>query len=86
MRSDTSDFKIISAIALGAIGGLLLGNLIWGGQGRSTPLSKHVSTLSKILKQIEGMNTEEAEDLKNRIQHILKTIESNYGDLKEKSK
>lgn len=84
MKSDINDFKIISAIALGAIGGLLLGNLIWGRQGIKTPLSKHVSTLSKILKQIEGMNTEEAEDLKNRIHSILKTIESNYGDTKEK--
>jgi hypothetical protein len=86
MRLKEENYKIIAALAIGAIGGLILGNYIRDTQITGKPLSKHVAALSKVLKQIEGINTEDAENLKERIQNILKTIESTYGNTKEKRK
>ena len=83
MKIEKDNYKIIAAAVTGAIGGLILGNYIWGTQSSDKTLSKHLATLSKVLEEIEGINTEEAEDLKERIQNILHTIESHYGNNKE---
>jgi hypothetical protein len=79
MSLEKENYKIIAAVAIGAIGGLLLGNYIWGKDNSGKPLSKHLATLSEVLEQIEGIDTKEAKDLKERIHNILTTIESNYG-------
>ena len=79
MSLEKENYKIIAAVAIGAIGGLLLGNYIWDKENSGKPLSKHLTTLSEVLEQIEGIDTKEAEDLKKRIHNILTTIESNYG-------
>ena len=39
--------------------------------------------LSLLFEQIENINTEESEKLKERIENILTTIESGYGDSEE---
>ena len=83
MKIEKENYKIIAAAATGAIGGLILGHYLWGTQNSDRNLSKHLATLSKVLEEIEGINTEEAENLKERIQNILHTIESNYGYNKE---
>ncbi len=79
MSLDKDNFKIIAAVAIGAIGGLLLGNYIWDKDNPDKPISKHLATLSEVVEQIEGVDTKEAKDLKKRIQNILTTIESAYG-------
>jgi len=76
MENDNDKIKLIGAVAVGAIGGLLLGSYIWGTHNNA--LSNHLSTLSNILKEIEEMKTDESEDLKERINNILNTIESGY--------
>ena len=78
MDQDQVNIKLIGAVALGAIGGILLGRYIWGTETPKVALSDHLSTLSDILQQIEGIKTVEAEDLKERIHNILNTIESSY--------
>ena len=78
METDNIDLKLIGAVALGAIGGLLLGSYLWGSRSDNKALSNHLSTLSKVLKEIEGIDTTEATDLKERIHTILNTLESNY--------
>jgi hypothetical protein len=83
MTFDKENYRLIAAGAIGAIGGLLLGNYLWGKEGGERPLSKHLATLSEVLEQIEGIDTKEAEDLKERIHNIIKTIESNYGITKK---
>lgn len=83
MTSDNDNFKLIAAVALGAIAGLLLGGFLWGGKREGEPFSKHVSTLGNILKQLEDIKSEEADNLKERINNILSTIESNYVSNKE---
>ena len=85
---DNENYKILVALAFGAMGGLLLGNYIWGSssQGKNRSLSNHLATLSKVVEQIEHINTEESEKLKERIENILTTIESSYGDSEGSSK
>ena len=78
MENDNDKIKLIGAVAVGAIGGLLLGSYIWGNSKHNNALSNHLSTLSNILKEIEEMNTDESKDLKERINDILNTIESGY--------
>jgi len=80
---DSDNYKIIAALAFGAMGGLMLGSYIWGSPGRERSLSKHLATLSQVIEQIENINTEESEKLKERIENILTTIESGYGDSEE---
>lgn len=40
--------------------------------------SHHLATLSKILEQIEDLKSEEVESFKERIENLLRTIESTY--------
>jgi uncharacterized membrane protein YgaE (UPF0421/DUF939 family) len=79
MAVENESYLILAGVAVGAIGGLLLGNYIWGSKEGKRSLSKHVATLGNILEQVENLNSEESENLKERIENILKTIESNYG-------
>ena len=85
---DNENYKILAALAFGAMGGILLGNYIWGSshEGKNRSLSNHLATLSKVVEQIENINTEESEKLKERIENILTTIESSYGDSEGSSK
>lgn len=83
---DSENNKLIAALAFGAMGGLMLGNYIWGSHGRERTLSNHLATLSKVIEQIENINTDESEKLKERIENILTTIESSYGDSEESNR
>lgn len=80
METDSINYKIIAATALGALGGLLLAGYLCEAKHQDNPLSKHVAALSKILEQIESVGDEEKENLKDRIENILTTIEKSYGD------
>lgn len=79
MSTDNDKYKLIVAGAIGAIGGLLLSEYLRGKDESHRPLSKHLSTLSEVLEQLEGIDTKEVKDLKERIHNIIKTIEENYG-------
>lgn len=78
MENDNTNIKLIGAVVLGTIGGLLLGSYLWGPRSENNTLSNHLTTLAKVLKEIEGIDTDEANDLKERIHNILNTIEANY--------
>jgi hypothetical protein len=79
MSAENDNYKIIAAAALGAVGGWLLGEYFRSKDNDKRPLSKHLATLSEVLEQIEGIDTKEAKDLKERIHKIIKTLETNYG-------
>ncbi len=79
MSTDNDNYKILAAAVVGAIGGLLLGEYLRGKDENHRPLSKHLASLSEILEQLEGIDTKEVKDLKDRIHNIIKTIEENYG-------
>lgn len=84
MEYGEDNYKIIVATAIAAIGGLLLGRYIWGVHAAERTLSTHLATLSRVLEQIENIDTEEAGNLKARIENILKTLETSHGNIEEK--
>ena len=84
MENGEDNYKIIVAAAIAAIGGLLLGRYIWGVHKTERALSTHLATLSRVLEQIESIDTEEAGNLKARIENILKTLETSHGNIEEK--
>ena len=79
MSTEKDNYKIIAAAAIGGICGWLLGEYFRSKDNDKRPLSKHLAALSEILEQVEGIDTKEAKDLKERIHNIIKTIETNYG-------
>jgi len=79
MGTDNDKYKLIIAGAIGAIGGWLLSEYLRSKDENHKPLSKHLATLSEVLEQLEGIDTKEVKDLKDRIHNIITTIESSYG-------
>jgi hypothetical protein len=77
---ENENYKLLAALAFGAVGGMVLGHYLWGGEGRNKSLSQHLDALSKVIEQIEKIDPEESEELKERIDKILHTLESTYGD------
>lgn len=83
MEAEHSNYKLIAATALGALGGLLLAGYLCRAKQMDSPLSKHVAALSKVLEQIEGVDDVDVENLKERIERLLISIEKNYGNPEE---
>ena len=71
---------IVSALALGAMGGLLLGSYLWRNENNEHSLSKHMGTISKVVEEIEKFDLEEVDLLKDRIEDLIKTIKASYGE------
>ena len=82
MEKMDSPYRMLAAAGVGLVGGLLLGRYLWRTQQGDKSLSEHLATLSKLVEQIEGLSVED-EDLKGRIENILETIESTYGNSEE---
>ena len=70
----------ISALALGAMGGLLMGSYLWRNNNSEHSLSSHLGTLSKVVEEIENFDLDEADLLKERIENLIKTIKESYGE------
>lgn len=83
MEEDHSNYKLIAASALGALGGLLLAGYLCRAKQMDSPISKHVAALSKVLEQIEGVDDVDVENLKERVERLLITIEKTYGNAEE---
>ncbi len=83
MELDNPNYKIIAATALGALGGMLLAGYLINAKREDTPLSKHVAALSKLIEQFEGFHDEDSEDLKERIERLLNTIETSHAKPEE---
>ena len=70
---------VASALALGALGGLLLGSYLWRNNNSEQSLSSNLGTISKVVEEIERFDLDEADLLKERIEHLIKTIKESYG-------
>jgi hypothetical protein len=77
---ENENYKLLAAIAFGAVGGLVLGHYLWGGTGMNKTLSQHLAALSKVIEQIEKIDPDESEKLKERVENLLHTLESTYGN------
>lgn len=83
MEASNETIKLIGAVAAGAIGGLILGSYLWGNKETHHALSSHLSTLSRLIKEVEDIKSEDADELRERINRILNIIESNYVKAEE---
>ena len=72
---DNQNTKLMVAAALGSVGGLLLGLYLWGPEEKKGKLSKHLSTLSSVVKELEEVKSEETKDLVDKISKLIKGIE-----------
>ena len=81
--ADNDKYKLVVALAIGAAGGLLLGNYIWGKENKDFKFSKPFFELSKVIELLNNANPDEIDNLKKKVQNILNTIESTYGNSKE---
>jgi hypothetical protein len=72
---DKQNIKMMVAAALGAVGGLLLGLYLWGDEENKGKLSKHLSNLSDIVKELEEVGTEEAKNMKEKVSKLIKSVE-----------
>ena len=72
---DNQNAKLMVAAALGSVGGLLLGLYLWGPEEKKGKLSKHLSTLSSIVKELEEVKSEETKDLVDKISKLIKSVE-----------
>ena len=72
---DNQNTKLMVAAALGTVGGLLLGLYLWGPEEKKGKLSKHLSTLSSIVKELEEVKSEETKDLVDKISKLIKSVE-----------
>jgi hypothetical protein len=71
---------ILSALAFGAMGGLLLGSYLWRSGTNEHKLSRHLGILSRVIEEIEEIDLEETDLLKERIEQLIKTIKASYGE------
>jgi hypothetical protein len=71
---------VVSALALGAMGGLLMGSYLWRNKNSEHSLSSHLGSLSKVVEEIENFDLDEADLLKGRIENLIKTIKESYGE------
>ena len=69
------NIRLLVAAAMGTVSGLLLGMLIGGGEEKKGKLSKHLSSLSDIVRELEELDSEEAKELKEKVRNILGSVE-----------
>ncbi len=72
---NNENVKLLVVAGLGTISGLLLGMFVFGGENKKGKLSKHLSSLSDIVKELEDLDTHEARDLKDKVKNILGNVE-----------
>lgn len=79
MEHNNDFLKPIVALTLAAIGGLLLGRYLWGTDKGQQVMKENIGFLRKILKRIKDFEDDDALELKNKIQNILKTFEPEHA-------
>ncbi len=67
--------RILIAAALGATAGLLLGMYLFSEEEKIGKLSKHLESLSDLVKELEDLKTDEAKDLKDKVKNILNSVQ-----------
>jgi hypothetical protein len=77
-----SEYKTIITLAIGAVGGFLLGNYLKNKIDLNMPLSKQLTVLSEISEQLEKADVDDVKDIKERINKILDSIDLNYENTK----
>ena len=67
--------RLLVAAALGATSGLLLGMYLFSEEEKTGKLSSHLESLSDLAKELEGLKTDEAKELKDKVKNILNSVQ-----------
>jgi len=70
----SNEQKLITSLAIGTIGGFFIGNYIRNKIKLQTPLSKQLTILSDVIKQLEDINTNDISSIKEKINNIIDSI------------
>ena len=69
------NLRLIVATALGATAGLLLGMYLFSEEEKKGKLSRHLGSLSELVKELEEIKTDEAKELKDKVKSILNSVQ-----------
>jgi hypothetical protein len=77
------DTKLLIAGVVGGVAGLLLGAYIWGKKDGENPISVRLKSIASAIEQLEGINTSDANSLKEKLKSLLVNINEKYGKSEE---
>jgi hypothetical protein len=69
------NIRLLVTAALGAVSGLLLGMYLFGEEEKKGKLSGHLSNLSDLVKELEELKSDEANELKDKVKSILNSVQ-----------
>ena len=67
--------RILVAAALSATAGLLLGMYLFSEAEKKGKLSRHLESLSDLVKELEDLKTDEAKELKDKVKNIVNSVQ-----------
>ena len=70
MNIKNEDSKLIIAGIAGGVAGLLLGAYIWRNDDKN-PISGKLKTMTKVIEQLENLDSEDAVILKDKLKNLL---------------
>lgn len=83
MSTKSENSKLVIAGVVGGVAGLLLGAYIWGKNDGKNPISEKLKSIVKAIEQLEGINTDEANSLKDKLQNALHNLNPKHGKSEE---
>jgi len=79
MSDKNENSKLLMAGIIGGVAGLMLGAYIWGENDGENPISGKIKSIVKAIEQLEGINTDDANSLKEKLKDIVLTLKENNG-------
>lgn len=83
MNIKNEDSKLIIAGIAGGLAGLMLGAYIWSQKKDENPISSKIKSIAKAIEQLENINTEDANSLKEKLTTLLLNLNDKYGKSEE---
>lgn len=83
MNTTNENSKLIFAGIVGGVAGLLLGAYIWSKNNEKNPISSKLKTIARAIEQLEDMDTDEANSLKDELKKLLLNLNAQYGKSEE---
>lgn len=79
MSIKSEDSKLIIAGVVGGLAGLMLGAYIWSQKEDEKPISSKLKAIAKAIEQLENIDTEDANSLKEKLNTLLLNLNDKYG-------
>lgn len=83
MNLKSEDTKFILAGAAAGIAGVLLGAYIYSQKDEQNPISSKLKAIAKAIEQLENIDSEDATNLKEKLNSFLFNLNSKHGKSEE---